>query len=396
MVIRHLILFFFCFSLTAGLYAQNDKSWRLSGYVKDLQNHFIFNNSFPDLQTLELVDTFLMENFIHNRLNFEWFVNDALTFRTDLRTRLFVGDLARTFPTYGEMIDEPSNDVADLSFLPVDQSALVLHSVFDRLYLQYGKGDWEVRLGRQRINWGINTVWNPNDIFNAFDFTDFDYEERPGSDALRVKYYTGFASSLELAVKAWEDFDEAVIAGLWKFHQGSYDFQILSGLLGEDLAFGGGWAGNIGDASFKGEFTYFKSLQGDDDHTFAATTNLDYAFSNSLYVNIGYLYNGNGGINTPVTQLFNFEQRLSAKNLYPYRHSIFTQVQYPFTPLFNGGIAFIYNPVSVHALFINPTLIYSLSTNLDADLISQIVLGQETEGYNSPVQSVFLRLKYSF
>ena len=38
----------------------------------------------------------------------------------------------------------------------------------------------------------MNLVWNPNDLFNAFSFVDFDYEERPGSDALRIQKYTGY------------------------------------------------------------------------------------------------------------------------------------------------------------------------------------------------------------
>ena len=107
--------------------------------------------------------------------------------------------------------------------------------MLDRLYLDYVKGNLEVRLGRQRVNWGINTVWNPNDIFNAFTFTDFDYEERPGSDALRVKYYTGFASSIEIAVKAFDRKEDAVGGILWKFNKWNYDFQALVGIMQEDL-----------------------------------------------------------------------------------------------------------------------------------------------------------------
>ena len=44
------------------------------------------------------------------------------------------------------------------------------------------------RIGRQRINWGTTTIWNPNDIFNAYNFLDFDYEERPGMDGGKFQY----------------------------------------------------------------------------------------------------------------------------------------------------------------------------------------------------------------
>ncbi|MBK7873230.1 MAG: hypothetical protein IPJ74_22450 [Saprospiraceae bacterium] len=146
------------------------------------------------------------------------------------------------------------------------------------------------------------------------------------------------------------------------------------------------------DAGFKGEATYFVPID-EGNSSFAATFALDYVFSNSLYGNLGYLYNSNGTTKGDVTGLFNFQ--LSAKNLYPFRHAIFTQISYPFTPLLNGGAAIIYSPVKSHALFINPTLTYSLAQNWDLDLVGQLVFN-EAKNYTSPIQALFLRLKWSY
>ena len=60
---------------------------------------------------------------------------------------------------------------------------------------------WELTLGRQRINWGVNLAFNPNDLFNAYSLIDFDYQERPGSDAIRFQYFTNELSSFETAVQ---------------------------------------------------------------------------------------------------------------------------------------------------------------------------------------------------
>jgi len=378
------------------LQAQDDSSIEINGYIKNLQNGFFFNDAFPDPQQFKLVDTFLQDNLVHNRFNFRWFINDQWNFKADMRTRLFFGDLVKADPNYAKSVDNVNNDYFDLSLILLDQDAFVLHTMLDRLYVEYYDNDWEIRLGRQRINWGISTVWNPNDIFNAFAFTDFDYEERPGSDALRVKRYTGFASSVELAVKVFDTWDEATAAMLWKFNKGTYDIQLLGGVAQNELVFGGGWAGNLKNAGFKGEATYFLPLDGSDEHSFAATTGFDYAFENSLYANVGYLYNSNGSTSADVTNLFDFE--LSAKNLYPYRHAIFTQVSYPFTPLINGSLATIYSPVRTHALFINPTLTVSVAQNWDLDFVGQIVFNESNteETYKSPIQALFLRLKLSY
>jgi len=180
---------------------------------------------------------------------------------------------------------------------------------------------------------------------------------------------------------------------MWKFNTGQYDYQLLAGYVREDLALGGGWAGSIGNAGFKGEMTYFLPLKEEAHSAFALTFALDYQFSNSLYLNVGYLYNSEGRPNANIVQLFDFE--LSAKNLYPYRHAAFASAQYPITPLWNGSLTAIYSPGPANAFFLNPRIAYSLKANWDIDLTGQIVFF-ENEGYTSPLQALFLRTKWSF
>ncbi|MBK7406729.1 MAG: hypothetical protein IPJ40_00825 [Saprospirales bacterium] len=358
----------------------------IDGYVKDLQTVFVFNAKST------LGDIFIYDqNQIHNRINVKWQVAPSLLFKVDFRNRLFWGDLSTQ-----SMIDglDTANDYFDLSIGKSNDKGLAYHAMIDRLYLEWIKGNWELRLGRQRINWGISTVWNPNDIFNAFSFTDFDYEERPGSDALRVRYYTGFASSVEVAAKMTDSIEAAVIAGMWRFNTGGYDFQVLGGLVENELALGGGWAGNIKGAGFKGEFTYFQPLEKKKSGSIAATIGVDYMTGKSLYLSSGFLFNSNGATDGSLASLFDFA--LSAKNLYPYKYSIFLQGGYPITPLLNGGLALIYSPSKVHATFLNPTITYSIAENWDIDLVGQIALEKEGKTFRSPIQAVFLRVKMSY
>ncbi len=225
------ILLLFQIGFAGQILAQEDSSRvEITGYVKNLQTLLFFNKAYPDLQQFELVDTFLQDNLIHNRLNVNWNIAENWNFKADLRSRIFFGDLVRANPDYAKSIDNVNNDYFDLSIILLDKNAFVIHSMLDRLYIEYYDDQWEIRAGRQRINWGIGTVWNPNDIFNAFAFTDFDYEERPGSDAIRVKRYLGFASSIEIAAKAFDHWNEATMAAMYKFNTSGYDFQILAGV----------------------------------------------------------------------------------------------------------------------------------------------------------------------
>ena len=377
------------FSISLVLYCNaqdtSPRNWTLNGYIKNLQTGLFINGA---------QDGYLQDNLLHNRLNFRWYPNQHWTFRAELRSRAFFGDLVKAEPDYARFIDNVNNDYLDLSLVLLDRPSWVIHSMLDRLYVEYNKDDWEIRLGRQRVNWGINTIWNPNDLFNAFAFTDFDYEERPGSDAISIKRYLGFASSIELVAKAADRIEESVIGARWQFNKWEYDFQFLGAYVQHQWAIGAGWAGQIKNTGFKGEWTYFIPIEEAKASSFAWTMAIDYIFEQGLYLNGGYLYNSNGSNTSDISGLFAFE--LSADNLYPYRHAIFGQTSYPISPLLNAGAAIIYSPVSVHPLFINPSFTFSIANNWDLDLIGQIILNQQDGKYTSPIQAVFLRLKYSY
>lgn len=384
MNIKHLILIFLltpCLALAQDV--EEPSKWDINGYVKNLQSVYRIN-LFGNID-------YVQDNLIHNRINFKYYSNDHLTIKADVRNRIFYGDRSIFQQNFDE---DAGNDFFDLSTNIIEGDGLLFHSMIDRLYLEYAKGDWEIRLGRQRVNWGINTIWNPNDIFNAYNFADFDYQERPGSDALRITHYTGPTSSIELAIKAASTLDSITIGGLWKFNKGNYDFQILAGYVQDDLVFGGGWAGNIKNASIKGELAYFSPLTNQGEHAFSLTTAIDYSFNSGLYLNLGFLYNSQGVTTGGLESLFTSE--LSAKNLYPFKYAILTQFTAALSPLLNVGLANIFSPSEANALFINPTISYSISQSWDLNLVGQLMFNNSATGYTSPIQGFFMRFQFSF
>lgn len=370
-----------------GLGAQEDEKespWDVHGYVKHLQTIF----------KIDGFNTYLLDNLVHNRVNIRYEPSEHFQLAVDFRNRIFYGDLIKLNPNFADQIEMSNNDYFDLSAHLIDKQDWLVNSTIDRAYMQYTKGSFEARLGRQRINWGISTVWNPNDLFNAFSFTDFDYEERPGSDAVRLKYYLDFASSIEIAASAGDTWDESVVAAMYKWNISQYDFQVLSGFSQNNWVIGGGWAGNLKTSGFKGEWTYFFGEDDTEDHSFALTAAIDYSFTNGFYLSAGYLYNSNGRTKGSLSDLFSFE--LSAKNLYPFRHAIITSLSYPVTPLINSSLAIIYSPLSSHPLFLSPNVTVSVAQSWDLDLVGQLVFNEENDRYTSPVNAAFLRLKFSF
>lgn len=361
---------------------EKERHWSAKGYLKTLHSVIPVGGS----------DPIIVDNLLHNRINLRWFPSDAISGRFEIRNRLFYGQLVKNVPGFGDAL-EVDKGIVDLSWSWINEPSLVAHTTIDRAYLQWSKQKLEVKVGRQRINWGINAVWNPNDIFNAFSFFDFDYEERPGTDALKVQYYTGAASSVELAFKAVDSIEAAVAGLLWKFNRKGYDFQILSGVSENDLVIGGGWAGNIKKSGFKGEFSYFpqyrfsRLVQMRDAFTLAVS--LDHAFTNSIYFLSSILYNSRGSNSFNLNSLQTFQ--ISAKNLSPFKTTLFIQVAKPLSPLINSGLAIMYSPPNM-LFFFNPFITFSVRENFDLDLLTQIFV---SEG-SFPGQLYFIRGKLSF
>ncbi len=344
-------------------------------------------------------DSLLSQNLIHNRLNFAWYANKEITVVAQFRTRLFTGDFVKRVPDYSAFIDV-NNDYFHLSANPINNKSVLLNTMADRLYIQWSKDNWEIKAGRQRINWGKNLAWNPNDWFNAYSFFDFDYEERPGSDALRISHYTGVLSSVEVAAKMAKDIDHFVGAGMWKINKWNYDFQFLGGLAQGDLGLGSGWAGNLGTASFKGELTYFhKATQtifnSAYQDMFLGAISMDYSIS-KFYFNGSVMYNSQGSYHPDTGFTIVGIRPGTVRNLSPYTWSSFIQATYRVSPLLNSGLSVIAYPGS-EAFFINPTLTISAMQNLDIDLIGQFFYGYNQYGnFESLIKAGYLRLKWSF
>lgn len=359
----------------------------VDGYVK-LLNGVIYSEPL----SIFLDDPYLLDNLLHNRINTElryghWTLNASL------RTRAFWGDVVKTSPGFGESIESGNNDVWDLSEHIIESDGFLLNSYLDRLHLQYRLDQLEVTLGRQRINWGIHTFWNPHDLFNTYNFVDFDYEERPGSDALNLTYYQGFTGQIDLAVKYFEDWEDAILAGRYRFNIGTYDIQVIGGYFREDLVGGLGWAGNVGDGSFKGEIAYFKAIDSDES-ALVASAGGEYVFSDGFFLGAGFLYNQEGETSGGLTGLFNFE--LSARNLYPYRWSTYVSGQWTIGSLSSAGLTLIYSPVDMHPLFSVATITYSMAQNWDLDLTTQIAFDDSVENFKMQTIAFYLRFKWSF
>jgi len=357
----------------------------LGGYVK-----YMNTNQFANL------DTIYTDNLIHNRLNFKYYPNSNWTLSLEMRNRLFYGETQKLNPFFADMVGTDNGEI-DMSWNLIETNSLVLNSTIQRANIEFNKGKWNVRLGRQRINWGINMAWNPNDLFNAYNFVDFDYQERPGTDAVRIQYYNKPMSQIEVAYKPGEDLDKSIIAGLYRFNKKGYDFQFISGNYLTDIAFGTGWAGNIKNIGFKGEATYFQPKESFTDTVGVLVSSLsfDYTFEKGIYINLSGFYNSAGASGGNFTQALSSASTLTAKNLLPTQFAAFVQVSGSFTPIFGGGISTMYLP-DIQGLFLIPTLGVSIVENWDLDFVGQVLFAEYPTTFSNVSNAFFMRMRWSF
>jgi hypothetical protein len=388
--------FFILFSLLLICeysFSQEKKKFKdvvnIYGYVK-----YLPSTSFTNTNDM------MFDHLIHNRVNIKTYISNTFTARLDVRNRMFFVETVNATPFYGQFVDIDNGEV-DMSFLLIDEEKVIVHSIIDRAYLDFSKGKWEIRAGRQRINWGINLAWNANDLFNAYNIADFDYQERPGSDALRVQYFTGDVSHIELAYKPGENIDKSIIAGLFKFNAKKYDFQIITANYYTDYAFGGGWAGNIKNAGFKGEGTYFLNKENLNDTigTTSISTSIDYSFKNETYINASFLFNSSGQDSLGSSSSPFPINQLTAKSLMPSKYSYFAQIAKSFAkslnPLFNSNLSIIYGQ-GMNTLFIMPSLSYAPKENWDLSITGQLYYGEEQSSFKNLGNSIFLRFQFNY
>jgi len=374
-----LVLFLF----TGTTLSQEENRVSLGGYVTTMQSSMFE----------KLSGSFMNENLFHNRLNLKAYLSNSITFTGELRNRLFTGDFVRMGSYYSDIIGY-DRGFADMSWNIINENSFLFNSTLDRLNIDFNFGKFQITAGRQRINWGQTFVWNPNDIFNAYSFFDFDYVERPGSDAVRLQYFISSSSAAEVAIKVDNNHD-ITAAGLYRFSLWGYDIQFLAGLVNsQDIVIGTGWSGAIGGLSFRGEVSWFDPYEDfpGDESTVLATAGFEKLFKKNSMAQVQIMY-----CNNPlVLNDFNsfYSGNLSSRDLAFSVLSAFGQFTWAATPLMSLTASAMWLP-DLDGWFAGPSFDYSLTENLDFSLIWQhfdALMG----GEKSKINLAFLRLKYSF
>jgi hypothetical protein len=342
---------------------------------------------------------------IHNRINFSY-SHCFIRVYAGQRTRLFSGPNASN-PFFKAFLENDLNGPIDMSFVLHQRGDFLAHTITDRFYLDFMGDTWQLSIGRQRINWGINLATNPQDLFNNYSFFDFDYPERPGADAIRVQRFLSPTSRIEVAAAPgrkrsaatpgrWE-VQNSVLAALWAFNSNGYDVQLTAGYFRHRWHGGIGWAGHLWNAGFKGEISYFhdiEPLQGVRPGNITATISADYSFENGVFLTLETTFNqrrsSGGGLN-PLTALI----PRSADDVAFSQWQVLAVATYPISPVQSFTLSGIWLPEE-KLLFAGPSYVYSVWKNVDINCLAQLFFAPKDNPINAAGYTLALLATWSF
>lgn len=362
--------------------ASQKPKWEVNGYLKNMQ-HISFDH---------LYKQDVSGNLLHNRINLKWMPADELTVVAQLRNRMFWGEEIKRTPQFVTLLRN-SNEKLNMQVLWINSPSVIMHSNTERLYIDYRKEKLNARLGRQRINWGVSTTWNPNDVFNSYNFLDFDYEERSGVDAAKLQYQFSDFGTVELAYASSAGKKGDIVATRFSANKWNYDLHAIAGIVQQQVTIGAGWAGSIKESGFKGELQYYFTH-----HALKERLNIvlewDRVFKKGWYTNASVLYNSRG-IDTVVSNFYTIDLKLSPQNLMPTKWNLIATASKEITPLLSANTSVLYTP-GTNLLILLPSLRYDLATNLTADLIGQSFFAQQENRFRAISTRCFLRIKWNF
>jgi len=232
-----------------------------------------------------------------------------------------------------------------------------------RGYFTYSFPGADLRVGRQRIPWGVGRVWNPTDPFNPIDFTSLEREERAGVDALSVDLPLGPLAGLNLVLAASRE--SAAFGGRLKTNLAGLDLSLVGAKPGADYLLGFDFAGQLFDGGVRGEAAYTRGRP-------SFVLGYDYTFPNSLYFLTEYYFNGQSGAG--------YE---------------FAGLTYDIFSLLKGGAYFLYN-MSDGSYFANPFLDYALTENSSWAAGGYLVNGRAGSEYNALANVYYAQVKWFF
>lgn len=171
----------------------------------------------------------------------------------------------------------------DLSRTVSSDKSYYLYHRLDRLLLAWQPVWGTLILGRQALTWGSGMLFNPMDLFNPFEPTDFIRDYKIGDDMVLLQKPLGDLGNLQALVVPRRDpgtgdveADQSSAAAKLHLISGQTEFDLMAARHYGDNVLGVGGTGYVGQAAWRADATWTILHDGGGYLSFVA--NLDYSW----------------------------------------------------------------------------------------------------------------------
>ncbi len=258
----------------------------------------------------------------------------------------------------------------------------IIHFI-DRMYLKINFDKINLTLGRQRIAWGTGRIWNPTDLFNPINPTNFAKIEKDGVDAAFVKYNFANLTDLSIVINPTKIKTNFSIRLRTNFSE--FDLSVLGGKFTNDYVLGADFAGNLLNAGVRGEMLYSQN-------NIKYILGIDHQFTPKIYSLIEYHFNGAG---KSKKAFYDFNSLLNNYSIYLAKKYFIFQLSYIVHPLSSISILIKRN-LNDNSSFYSLDLSYSILDNLNVSWITNVFSGSCYTEYWYYPSSTIIRSEYYF
>jgi hypothetical protein len=279
------------------------------------------------------------------------------------------------------------NQVFDMSWELTNSNHFTITHFIDRLYFKHSFEFGNLTLGRQRIAWGTGRIWNPVDLFNPINPSNFAKIEKDGADAISFKWNIGNFTDLQIVYGITEKLNNSNLAARFRSNIGEYDFSLISGWMNQKYILGADFAGNLFDAGIRSEVLHEFTDENSTSFT-KAVFGIDYQFTSKLYALCEYHFNGEGKLkkeNYSLTKLFNGDILNLSRNYINFSFN------YLLHPLFTISASNTSN-LNDESGFINLSGVYSYTESIFVTCGTQQTYGNQLSEYWYLPSSVYLKI----
>ncbi|MBI4358225.1 MAG: hypothetical protein HY584_02905 [Candidatus Omnitrophica bacterium] len=370
-----------------------------SGYVKSLNFFTQTSGLNPELVDRPLALTKENSNVFSSLERVRLQLNTSYNITEEKRVRLKM-DYDHQ-PYFGTFVSTGDFRIAkrqteERQFLDLSQTLVEEDNVFyeHRLYrvsLAYESQLFDLEIGRQQIPWGVGQFFTPTDLFNPFNPTQIELEERDGVDAVNLTVKKAFGVKTQLVyTPGGKQLHPQRYLGRISRDIKSYEFGILGGRVKRDHALGFDLQGNLKGSAVRGEFLYREASLEKDFIKF--TVNADYNFPHNIYGLLEYHFNGQGRRDQDdyqLDRLIRGEIQQLGKNF------LATSLGYDATSLIRIESRAIWN-IDDTSFFFRPEIQYELMTNVLLTGGIQLYLGANDDEFGRPKHLFLGEVKYTY